>query len=88
MNGEIHHLMLLASFGNMYLLESIFEEPKQYKDNSHYIIKFIPGYKDKKNLFSLFSKSFIEYDTFSWMQDLRERKPPLLTLAGHHCLYR
>ncbi|BBH24441.1 hypothetical protein Back11_57860 [Paenibacillus baekrokdamisoli] len=74
MNGELHHLMLLASFGNLYLLKNILEEPKHYKDNSHYLIKFIPEYKDKKHLFSLFSKSLKEYDTLSWMHDLRERK--------------
>jgi len=74
MNGELHHLMLLASVANMNLNNDHIEEPEQYKDGTHYIVRFLTEHKNKKHLFSIFSSSLTEYNTVNWMIDLKARK--------------
>jgi|GEM_PF-3416325 len=71
MNGEIHHLLLLASYANMFLLKNILEIPKPYDNNKQYNVKFIKS-KHRTILSRLVSGS-VSFDTISWFKDIKRR---------------
>ncbi|MFD1175936.1 hypothetical protein ACFQ3W_06395 [Paenibacillus puldeungensis] len=66
MNGEIHHLMLIASHANRCLVDKQLEKLKPYDDDKHYRVQFI-----KPN--NMLKGTQTEYNTISWLQDLKNR---------------